>query len=122
MSTIQPVIITTGLDVLLGFYTKLLGAEEIFREPAQGPAFYVGLRVGDSELGLVARPDAPTGAAPRVVLSIAVDDVEETLGRVAALGGSVGGGPNDMPWGLRVAHVKDPEGNAVNLTQPIPAR
>ncbi|MGW5349844.1 VOC family protein [Streptomyces sp. NPDC004031] len=122
MSTIQPVIVTTDLDVLLGFYTELFGAEEFFREPAQGPAFYVGLRIGDSDLGLVTRPDAPTQAPPRVVLSIAVEDVEATLGRVAALGGAVNGGPNDMPWGQHVAHVTDPDGNAVNLTQPVPGR
>ena len=119
MSTIQPVIITADLDVLVGFYTELFGAEQIFREPAEGPAFYVGLRIGDTDLGLVAREDAATGAAPRILLSIAVDDVEEALGRVVALGGSAHGGPNDMPWGQRVAHVKDPEGNALNLTQAI---
>ncbi|MFE2581800.1 VOC family protein [Streptomyces sp. NPDC059378] len=118
MSTIQPVILTADLDVLLGFYTELFGAEQIFRVPEEGPAFYVGLRIGDSDLGLVAKADQEAGAAPRIVLSIAVDDVDETLGRVEALGGSAGGGPNDMPWGQRVAHIKDPEGNPVNLTQP----
>ncbi|MFB7241872.1 extradiol dioxygenase [Streptomyces populi] len=122
MSTIQPVIITADQDVLLGFYTQLFGAEEIFRVPAEGPVFYRGLRIGDTDLGLVAKAEAETGAAPRIVLSIGVDDVDETLGRVAALGGSVHGGPNDMAWGQRVAHIKDPDGNPVNLTQPIPAR
>jgi hypothetical protein len=24
-----------------------------------------------------------------------------------------------MPWGQRVAHISDPDGNDVNLTQPI---
>lgn len=122
MSTIQPVIITADHDVLLGFYTELFGAEEVFREPAEGPAFYLGLRIGDTDLGLVVRDDVDAGAAPRIVLSIAVDDVQETLGRVTALGGSLHGGPNDMPWGQRVAHIKDPDGNPVNLTQPIPRR
>ncbi|MFF2096928.1 VOC family protein [Streptomyces sp. NPDC058202] len=122
MSTIQPVIVTADQDALLGFYTKLFGAEESFRVPAEGPAFYVGLRIGDSDLGLVAREDAATDAASRILLSIDVDDVDETLARVGALGGSVSGGPNDMPWGQRVAHIKDPDGNPVNLTQPIPAR
>ncbi|MFF3447932.1 VOC family protein [Streptomyces sp. NPDC002667] len=121
MSTIQPVILTARHDVLLGFYTKLFGAEEIFRVPEEGPVFYVGLRIGDTDLGLVAKEEAGTGAAPRMLLSIAVDDVDEALGRVTALGGSVTGGPNDMPWGQRVAHVQDPDGNPVNLTQPIPA-
>ncbi|WP_329122103.1 VOC family protein [Streptomyces sp. NBC_01465] len=122
MSTIQPVILTARHDVLLGFYTKLFGAEEIFRRPEKGPAFYLGLRIGDTDLGLVAKKDADTEAAPRMLLSIGVDDVDETLGRVEALGGSVSGGPTDMPWGQRVAHIKDPDGNPVNLTQPTPAR
>ncbi|MFF4542057.1 VOC family protein [Streptomyces aureus] len=121
MSTIQPVIITADHDVLLGFYTKLFGAEEVFRVPEEGPAFYVGLRIGDTDLGLVKRTDLEAAGAPRVVLSIGVDDVEETLGRVTALGGTVRGGPNDMPWGQRVVHVMDPDGNPLNLTQSIPA-
>jgi predicted enzyme related to lactoylglutathione lyase len=122
MSTIQPVILTANQDVLLGFYTELFGAEEIFRVPEEGPAFYRGLRIGDTDLGLVAKTDPETGAAPRILLSIAVDNVDETLGRVEALGGSVRSGPNDMPWGQRVAHIQDPDGNPVNLTQPVPAQ
>ncbi|MFD1829658.1 VOC family protein [Streptomyces desertarenae] len=122
MSTIQPVIVTADQDVLLDFYTKLFGAEEVFRVPAEGPVFYRGLRIGDTDLGLVAKADPGTGAEPRILLSIGVDDVDETLGRVEALGGSVRGGPDDMPWGQRVAHIRDPDGNPVNLTQPIPVR
>ncbi|MEU5398153.1 VOC family protein [Streptomyces sp. NPDC005963] len=121
MSTIQPVIITAEQDVLIAFYTKLFGAEEISRVPAEGPVFYVGLRIGDTDLGLVTRTDAGTEAGSRILLSIGVDDVDGTLGRVEALGGSVRGGPNDMPWGQRVAHIQDPDGNPVNLTQPIPS-
>ncbi|MEU1785798.1 VOC family protein [Streptomyces sparsogenes] len=122
MSTIQPVILTADHDVLLGFYTRLFGAEEIFRVPEEGPVFYLGLRIGDTDLGLVARKNLGTGAEPRILLSIGVDDVDEMLGRVEALGGSVRSGPNDMPWGQRVAHIQDPDGNPVNLTQPIRAQ
>ncbi|MGW5733425.1 MULTISPECIES: VOC family protein [Streptomyces] len=122
MSTIQPVILTADQDVLLGFYTKLFGAEEVFRVPEEGAAFYRGLRIGDTDLGLVTQADLDAGAAPRILLSVEVDDVDETLGRVVALGGSVSGGPTDMAWGQRVAHIKDPDGNPVNLTQSIPAR
>ncbi|MEE1751981.1 VOC family protein [Streptomyces sp. SP18CS02] len=122
MSTIQPVIVTADQDVLLGFYTELFGAEEVFRVPAEGPPFYLGLRIGDTDLGLVAKANPGNGAASRILLSIDVDDVDETLGRVEALGGSVRGGPEDMPWGQRVAHIQDPDGNPVNLTQSIPAR
>lgn len=50
MSTIQPVILTADQNVLLGFHTKLFGAEEIFRVPEDGPALYRGLRIGDTDL------------------------------------------------------------------------
>lgn len=118
-ATIQPVIITGDLSRLLEFYTKLLGAAQTFRVPDDGPAFYVGLRVGNSELGLVANADATARAAGRILLSIAVEDVDSVLDRVKSLGGSVKGQPNNMPWGQRVAHIADPDGNAVNLTQPV---
>ncbi|WP_151772854.1 VOC family protein [Streptomyces abyssomicinicus] len=122
MSTVQPVILTAQQDVLIGFYTELFGAEEVFRTPAKGPAFYVGLRIGDTDLGLVAKADPGDREAPRILLSIGVEDVDETLSRVEALGGTVGSGANDMPWGQRVAHIQDPDGNPVNLTQPVTAR
>ncbi|MFF6995967.1 VOC family protein [Streptomyces sp. NPDC008313] len=121
MSTIQPVITTADLDALLRFYTRLFGAEQIFRVPEKGPAFYLGLRIGDTDLGLVAKADPGDREASRILLSIGVDDVDETLGRVEALGGTVRSGPDNMPWGQRVAHIKDPDGNPVNLTRPVPA-
>src|SRR3712207_5221037 len=103
---------------MLAFYSGLLGAAETERFPEDGPVFFVGLRIGDSEVGLVsddAVADAPAG---RILLSVDVPDVDVLLPRVAGLGGELTGGPTDMPWGQRVAHVKDPDGNAVNLTAP----
>lgn len=118
-ATIQPVINTPNLDHLLGFYTALFGAVETSRVPDEGPTFYVGLRVGNAELGLVADADVETGTAQRILLSVDVEDVAGLLERVEALGGRALGRPNDMPWGQRVAHIEDPDGNALNLTQPI---
>lgn len=121
VSTIQPVIVTPDLDRLLSFYTALLGAKEIDRVPAEGPTFYVGLQVGDSSLGLVADTgvDLAAGAGQRILLSVDVEDVGLVLARVEDAGGRVQGPANDMPWGQRVAHIQDPDGNGVNLTQPI---
>ncbi len=118
-ATIQPVIMTPDLDRLLGFYTALLGAVGTSRVPDEGPAFYVGLRVGNAELGLVSDADVETGTAQRILLSVDAGDVDGLLERVEALAGRALGQPNDMPWGQRVAHIRDPDGNAVNLTQPI---
>jgi predicted enzyme related to lactoylglutathione lyase len=118
-STVQPVLVTPDLDRLRAFYAGLLGAVETQRVPDDGPVFYLGLRIGDSHLGLVQDAAAEGAPAGRVLLSVAVADVGALVPRVADLGGTVTGGPNDMPWGQRVLHLKDPDGNVVNLTQPL---
>jgi predicted enzyme related to lactoylglutathione lyase len=111
-ATLQPVIVTPSLPLLLAFYKALLGAAEISRMPEEGPAFYVGLQIGNAELGMVADGDADVTAP-------GVGDVESLLEHVEVLGGRVLGPPNDMPWGQRVAHILDPDGNTVNLTEPL---
>ena len=117
-STVQAILVSRDLERLAGFYRSLLGATEIERVPADGPTFYVGLRIGDCDLGVVADGDAPDGPQ-RMLLSIDVPDVDALLPRVAELGGQVEGPANDMPWGQRVAHIKDSDGNVVNLTQQL---
>ena len=137
-ATLQPVIVTPSLPLLLAFYKALLGAVEISRMPEDGPAFYVGLQIGNAELGMVADGDADVAAPQRIPLNVNVADlasglleerrlhdlgvggVESLLEHVEVLGGRVLGPPNDMPWGQRVAHILDPDGNTVNLTEPLP--
>ena len=118
-STIRPVIVTPEPDRLLAFYSTLFGAVEVMRFPEEGPLFYIGLRIADSELGLASDASLLLEGPGRMLLSIEVADVDALLPRVEELGGSVQGPPNDMPWGQRVAHVADPDGNTVNLTRTL---
>jgi predicted enzyme related to lactoylglutathione lyase len=117
--TIRPILVTADVDRLLAFYTGLLGAQENFRYPEDGPVFYVGLALGDSELGLSNDTSVRPGSPGRMLLSIDVPDVDAVLPKVERLGGTAAGGANDMPWGQRVAHIADPDGNVVNLTQNL---
>ncbi|GGL37550.1 VOC family protein [Planomonospora parontospora] len=119
MTTVQPIIITADLARLQTFYERLLGAVEVHRFPDDGPVFFVSLKLGDSELGLVDDASADPSAPQRILLSVDVDDVDDLLEQVEAAGGRVLGPSNDMPWGQRVAHVRDPDGNTVNLTQSL---
>ncbi|TKJ33121.1 VOC family protein [Blastococcus sp. CCUG 61487] len=119
MPTVSPIIATSDLPRLESFYTGLLEATVAERYPDDGPAFFLGLRIGDSHLGLVADDAVSPGTPGRVLLSIDVPDVDALLPRIAGLGGDAGSGANDMPWGQRVAHVADPDGNALNLTQQL---
>jgi predicted enzyme related to lactoylglutathione lyase len=117
--TIQPVILTGQPQRVIRFYTVLFAATETYRFPDGDAPFYVRLAVGGSELGVVSDGKDAPDSEPRLLLSVAVDDVEAVLARVEQAGGAVLGPPNDMPWGQRVAHVKDPDGNLVNLTQDL---
>lgn len=118
-NSIQPVIMTADLKPSPGFLYRAARSHTDIARARGWSGFYVGLRVGDSELGLVADAEGAAGAAGRILFSIAVEDVDSLLSRVTALGGSVRGQPNNMPWGQRVAHIADPDGNTVNLTQPV---
>ncbi len=118
-ATIRPIIVTNDLERLLTFYTGLLGAQETMRFPDDGPVFYVGLTLGDSELGLSSDTSVVPGEPGRMLLSIEVPHVDALLPKVGVLGGTSDSAANDMPWGQRVAHIKDPDGNVVNLTQEL---
>ena len=118
-STIQPIIVTADIERLLRFYTGLLDAEETTRFPTTVRCSSSGCGSGTPTS---VSPPTPTRAMPLASacsISVDVKDVDGLLGQVEALGGRVLGPPNDMPWGQRVAHIQDPDGNAVNLTQNL---
>jgi catechol 2,3-dioxygenase-like lactoylglutathione lyase family enzyme len=73
-ATIRPIIVTADLDRLLAFYAGLFGAQENFRYPDEGPVFYVGLALGDSELGLSTDASVQPGSPGRMLISIVVPD------------------------------------------------
>src|ERR687893_2153484 len=80
-SSVSPIIVTHDLERLTRFYTGVAGATETRRTPDVGPTFYLGLRIGDSELGIVSDGSVAGTPAGRVLLSIEVPDVDAALGR-----------------------------------------
>ena len=118
-STVTPILVSRDVDRLHAFYSTLFDATQVARWPEEGPVFYLGLRIGDSELGLASDAEVDVDKPGRVVLSIDVADVDALLPRIEALGGSAPAPSNDLPWGQRVAHITDPDGNAINLTQSL---
>jgi len=116
-----PVIYAKDVVGVAEFYVRL-GFEEHVRLPGQdGTVGFVGLRRGGAELA-VTTEDAPRmlagvepGPGPRHELFVYVEDVDETVARLRDAGAEVLREPADMPWGERVAFVRDPEGNLVSL-------
>jgi lactoylglutathione lyase len=118
------VIYCRSVPEALRFYMRL-GFEETFRLPPQGEPGYVSLRRGESELGIVSAQwprdelGVSMGKEPRFEMFIYVDDVDATA---AELRGALIRAPRDMPWGERVAYVRDPDGNPVALAAPVTPR
>jgi len=57
----------------------------------------------------------------RACVVIAVDSVDGACQRLKSQGVSLVTEPQDRPgWGIRTAHLRDPEGNLIELYQPLP--
>lgn len=67
-----------------------------------------------ASLGLSA--DTDRGAADHAVLVFRVDDVDAAYADATARGATPAGEPKDQPsWGMRVAHVRAPEGTLIEF-------
>jgi catechol 2,3-dioxygenase-like lactoylglutathione lyase family enzyme len=64
---------------------------------------------------------APSAGAPRGYLAMSVPDVDVAYEDLKARGVTFVQPPTNKPWGLRLAHFTDPEGNLWEITQPIAA-
>ena len=116
-----PILNSRDLPRLVGFYEEALGASVEYRFASGDEDDYVALRLGDEALGIGRVPDAPT-SGDRVALWFYVDDVDAAFAAWTRLGGEVVQPPADMPWGERVAQVRDPDGNFVNLAAEPPGQ
>jgi len=116
---IQPSFCTADIQRLSAFYIELFGAEEELRVPGRKGPFIVSLRFGGASLGLVDYKRGANAVPGRVSVNVFVPNVDELLPRVEPAGGKLGGPAKDMPWGHRVAHITDPDGNTINLTQQL---
>ncbi len=102
------------------FYGDLLGGVEAYGFPEDEPVF-VTFKFGESELGIGAMSGDPVhgqqqrpASGHRIELCLYVDDVDATAAAVP----EVVVEPQDMPWGERIAYIRDPDGNLVMLCAP----
>lgn len=112
-----PIVTSRDLARLIAFYEAALDAVVDYRFGADGQDDYVSLRLGAAALGIGRVAQTPV-AGDRIALWFYVDDVDASFAAWTRLGGAVEQSPTDMPWGERVAQVRDPDGNLVNLATP----
>jgi len=109
---------THNLEGVKRFYTELLGFSG-FRYMPDGP--YLAVQTGpSSSLGFMPpRPGPPEQWQPprEPTLYLMVDDVDRAYRDLVSKGVMFESEPRDMPWGHRVAQLRDPEGRSVQLAQ-----
>ena len=105
-TTIYPV---TDLAKAKAWFGDVFGQQPYFDQP-----FYVGFEIGGFELGLV--PDGEPGRQGGKVYW-GVDDIDEDVARIVALGATVHEAIQDVGDGIRVAALLDPWGNVLGLIQ-----
>jgi predicted enzyme related to lactoylglutathione lyase len=105
------------------FYRDVLGFETEWPcEPPYSEFEAGGVRLGLFDRGIMSELiGAPMpGGDGSVLLCVEVEDVDEAYRRVLAGGGSPVREPQDQPvWRLRVALVRDPAGNVIELNKDL---
>jgi uncharacterized glyoxalase superfamily protein PhnB len=116
-------LITADVLALARFYAQLFDAvvegDEVFAivPTAAGMlSFYV--ESGMEQMAPGSMAGAGTGGC---TLEFEVGDVDAVYPRLRALGVPVVKAPTTQPWGRRSVWLRDPDGNIVNLYQPVPA-
>jgi predicted enzyme related to lactoylglutathione lyase len=99
----------TNLTEAKGWYEQVLGRPPYFDE-----AFYVGFEVGGFELGLI--PDGQPGSTGATAYW-GTQDIDAEVARLVALGAGVDAPVEDVGGGIRVATVRDPDGNLFGVIE-----
>ncbi|WP_168626734.1 VOC family protein [Cryobacterium sp. BB307] len=117
-----PILSTRDLPALVEFYERALSAEVAYRFPGEDGDDYVSLMIGPASLGIGHDPDVveAVNAGDRVALWFYVDDVDQAFATALKSGAVETRSPMDMPWGERVAQIRDIDGNLVNLAMELP--
>jgi lactoylglutathione lyase len=114
-------VVTTDLERAARFYTEKLGFREVMRLETthSGTIIFVSANGCQVELFGNGKPPDPNAAASAgaVVgykhISLLVDSVDEEYARLKALGVEFMMGPTAAESGLRLAFLRDPDGNPI---------
>jgi predicted enzyme related to lactoylglutathione lyase len=85
-------------------------------EPHVDSPYYVGFSVDGAEIGLLPNGHDQGMSGPEPFYD--VDDLEARLTALAAAGAAMVQEPTEVGGGMRVAKVRDTEGNLIGLRQP----
>ena len=108
-TTVTPFVIARGAAEFIDYMIRAFDAVELGRMEANGVIAHAEVRIGDA---VVMTFDAKPGwPATPSFLRLYVPDPDATWQRAIDAGATSVTAPGTMPWGDRVARVRDPLGN-----------
>ena len=123
-------LLVDSFEECVRFYADVMGLELRLRVPGDVYAEFEGRRPGEAEeaprLGIYRRElmadvtgavyDRSAPRADRSAITFRVENVDTALTELRSRGAEVITEPHDQAaWGLRVSHVRDPDGNLIEL-------
>lgn len=122
-----PILYVSDVERSVLFYTDLLGFMKRYQWPLEGTPDFVYLTLGSVGLGISARTVAASllgrsvcqDPSPRFELCLYTDDVDVAAAHLLARGASQLKPPQTMPWGERMVHFLDPDGNPIHITASV---
>ena len=121
----QVVLFSTDLPRAVAFY-EALGFAEVFRTPATGEPTHVDLTLDAYRIGIASgdstREDHgldPVAASQRAAVILWTDDVTTAYAELVAAGVRGLREPHEWLDRLLIAWLEDPDGNPVQIVQPL---
>lgn len=113
---------TSNFAAMKAFYTETLGLPIVGAFAGRNIIF---IDVGPTTIELIERDSNPSEAGPWAHFAFEVEDIEATHAELTALGISFHippkGFPDEQPE-VKLAFFKDPDGNDLELVQPLANR
>ena len=106
--TVLPHVHPEGARKYIDFLKRAFGAEDLAVTEHSGRVMHAAVRVGDAVLEMGEPADRK--GLPSNGFFLFVEDVEAAYARALAAGATAVRAPDDIPYGLRSAIVRDPEG------------
>ncbi len=119
-------LLVDDLPACVRFYRDVLGFTPVFGDENN---VYVEFATGDVMLSLYSRAlmgavtghEGHHGTQDRLLLSLAVENVDASYEELKSKGVEFVVPPTDRPvWALRTAHFRDPDGNLIEINHGIP--
>ncbi|HEY8306008.1 MAG TPA: VOC family protein [Lapillicoccus sp.] len=121
----QVVLFSPDVSRATAFYASL-GFEEVFRTPATGEPIHVDLALDAYRIGIASvdstRDDhglEPVATGQRAAVVLWTDDVRSAYAELVAAGAPGLQDPHEWLGRLLIAWLADPDGNPVQIVQPL---